>query len=76
MTSQANEYGLAGPATNAALTGPGAGAYWPFIGLAAGSGTAFALMLADAARSKMHEEIAYEVKNVKIIHFLTFPADF
>ena len=59
MTSQANEYGLAGPATNAALTGPGA--YWPFIGLAAGSGTAFALMLAEAARSKTKEKIACQV---------------
>ena len=68
MTSQANEYGLAGPATNAALTGPGAGAYWPFIGLAAGSGTAFALMLADAARSKTQEKIACEVKHVKNSH--------
>ena len=69
MTSQAYEYGLAGPATNAALKGPGAGAYWPFIGLAAGSGTAFALMLADAPRSKTHEKIAYEVQNEKIFIF-------
>ena len=42
---------MAGPATNAAFTGPGVGTYWPFCGLAAGSGTAFALTLLETARS-------------------------